>query len=113
MIMAGGSLPSSRRRIAMCEFCTQHGEGKQWYLQMKNYSNELLHTPLTPQEKEIVGYTTRREWMDGFVKSSVIPASIGQEPEEIQPVGETQDIPATPPSVEQILLHRKIEHFGQ
>ncbi|OGN94064.1 MAG: hypothetical protein A2Y88_12730 [Chloroflexi bacterium RBG_13_48_10] len=97
----------------MCEFCIQHGEGKQWYLQMKNYSNELLHTPLTPQEKEIVGYTTRREWMDGFVKSSVIPASIGQEPEEIQPVGETQDIPATPPSVEQILLHRKIEHFGQ
>lgn len=26
----------------MCEFCTQHGEGKAWYLTMKNYSQELL-----------------------------------------------------------------------
>lgn len=27
----------------MCEFCTKHGEGKIWYLQMKNYSEELLN----------------------------------------------------------------------
>ena len=27
----------------MCEFCTQHGEGKKWYLQAKNYSQELLN----------------------------------------------------------------------
>jgi ferredoxin len=26
----------------MCEFCTQHGEGKKWYLAMGNYSRELL-----------------------------------------------------------------------
>ncbi|MFB3895396.1 MAG: 4Fe-4S binding protein [bacterium] len=26
----------------MCEFCHQHGEGKKWYLTMKNYSQELL-----------------------------------------------------------------------
>ncbi len=26
----------------MCEFCTQHGEGKTWYLAMENYSLELL-----------------------------------------------------------------------
>jgi ferredoxin len=26
----------------MCEFCTQHGEGKKWYLAMRNYSRELL-----------------------------------------------------------------------
>lgn len=25
----------------MCEFCIQHGEGKKWYLQAKNYSKEL------------------------------------------------------------------------
>ncbi|HUT32151.1 MAG TPA: 4Fe-4S binding protein [Planctomycetota bacterium] len=25
----------------MCEFCTQHGEGKKWYLAMRNYSREL------------------------------------------------------------------------
>jgi Pyruvate/2-oxoacid:ferredoxin oxidoreductase delta subunit len=27
----------------MCEFCHKHGEGKKWYLQAKNYSEELLH----------------------------------------------------------------------
>ena len=25
----------------MCEFCHEHGEGKKWYLQAKNYSQEL------------------------------------------------------------------------
>ncbi len=25
----------------MCEFCSQHGEGKKWYLTMRNYSREL------------------------------------------------------------------------
>jgi ferredoxin len=26
----------------MCEFCTQHGEGKKWYLRAENYSQDLL-----------------------------------------------------------------------
>lgn len=26
----------------MCEFCMKHGEGKKWYLEMRNYSRELL-----------------------------------------------------------------------
>lgn len=26
----------------MCEFCLQHGEGEKWYLQAKNYSEDLL-----------------------------------------------------------------------
>ena len=26
----------------MCEFCVQHGDGKKWYLTMKNYSRELI-----------------------------------------------------------------------
>jgi len=26
----------------MCQFCHQHGEGKKWYLQAKNYSDDLL-----------------------------------------------------------------------
>jgi ferredoxin len=26
----------------VCEFCHQHGEGKKWYLQAKNYSDDLL-----------------------------------------------------------------------
>lgn len=27
----------------MCQFCTKHGEGKKWYLQAKNYADELWH----------------------------------------------------------------------
>ena len=27
----------------MCEFCVQHGEGKKWYLEAKNYSRELMN----------------------------------------------------------------------
>src|SRR3972149_445229 len=26
----------------MCQFCHRHGEGKKWYLQAKNYSQDLL-----------------------------------------------------------------------
>jgi ferredoxin len=26
----------------MCEFCTKHGDGKKWYLDAKNYSEDLL-----------------------------------------------------------------------
>ena len=26
----------------MCEFCTQHGDGKKWYLEASNYSDDLL-----------------------------------------------------------------------
>lgn len=26
----------------MCEFCVKHGEGKKWYLQAKNYAEDLL-----------------------------------------------------------------------
>jgi hypothetical protein len=29
----------------MCEFCTSHGEGKEWYLNVSNYSSELLNDP--------------------------------------------------------------------
>lgn len=97
----------------MCEFCIQHGEGKQWYLQMKNYSNELLHTPLTPEQKEVVGYGIRQEWLDDFVKWTIIPASGGKPPEDPHSDAGTSEEPAAPPSEEQILTQRKIEHFGQ
>jgi len=46
----------------MYEFCTKHGEGKKWYLQMKNYAEELLHEELSAAQKGIVGATTRFEW---------------------------------------------------
>ncbi len=27
----------------MCEFCTKHGEGEKWFMNVRNYSEELLH----------------------------------------------------------------------
>ena len=99
----------------MCEFCTQHGEGKQWYLQMKNYSNELLHTPLTLEQKEAIGFNSRYEWLDDFARWFTLIAHDGKSPEEIQSNHEpsTEAIPAARLSKEQILRRRQIEHFGQ
>jgi len=41
----------------MCEFCTQHGEGRKWYLNMENYSQDLL-------EKD-----GRRDYMTAFLNT--------------------------------------------
>ena len=27
----------------MCDMCIEHGEGKKWYLQAKNFTEELYH----------------------------------------------------------------------
>lgn len=40
----------------MCQFCHTHGEGKKWYLQAKNYSEDLLSD------------MRRREMMTGFFR---------------------------------------------
>lgn len=40
----------------MCEFCMQHGEGKKWYLQAKNYNQELLNE----QRKSVIRATLAR-----------------------------------------------------
>ncbi len=43
----------------MCEFCTSHGEGEKWYLNVKNYSTELLNDP------------KRRSMIKNFYKETV------------------------------------------
>lgn len=35
----------------MCEFCTKHGEGKKWYLQMKRYSEDVVHQKLSAAQR--------------------------------------------------------------
>ncbi len=99
----------------MCEFCTEHGEGKKWYLQMRNYADELLHQELSSAQKDIVGTTTRFEWNNRFWENLVMPAITG--------VSSTQEeSPDAPPSTEpteaqpsedEILANRKVEQFGQ
>ncbi|NJD59772.1 MAG: 4Fe-4S ferredoxin [Anaerolineae bacterium] len=106
---------TDRREAVMCEFCMQHGEGKQWYLQMKNYSNELLHAPITGEQKKEFGFDTRMEWVDNFVKWFTVPAYKGNFPKRPRtrdelPLG---DSPSRKLSEEEIQRKRKIEHFGQ
>ncbi len=99
----------------MCEFCTEHGEGKKWYLQMKNYASELLHQELSSTQQGIVGATTRYEWNNLFWESFVMPAITGipwpQEGSQEAPPSSAS--PVDQPSQAEIVAHRKVEHFGQ
>lgn len=43
----------------MCEFCTKHGDGKIWYKNAANYSNDLLSD------------LNRRTYIEGFLESTI------------------------------------------
>jgi len=86
----------------MCEFCTEHGEGKKWYLQMKNYSKELLVEELSASTKDAIGAAKRYEWTSRFWENFVMPAITG--------------VPGLPPDkffASTTLEGRQVEHFGQ
>lgn len=52
----------------MCEFCTQHGEGKKWYLNVENYSRDLLEQD---QRREYIA-----DFINGFERR--IPKAVVQ-----------------------------------
>ncbi|MHC4539822.1 MAG: ATP-binding protein [Planctomycetota bacterium] len=86
----------------MCEFCTQHGEGRKWYLQMKNYSKDLLHEELSASQREAAGVPNRYEWANSFWQNFVMPAITG--------------VPSVPPDklfASMTVEGRQVEHFGQ
>jgi Pyruvate/2-oxoacid:ferredoxin oxidoreductase delta subunit len=69
----------------MCEFCHQHGEGKKWYLNVKNYSEELANELdrkkfLNSFYKEVIGEGNktmgRLEKMFGKGKGRQLPKFI-------------------------------------
>ena len=99
----------------MCEFCTKHGEGEKWYLQMKNYAAELLHEELSATQKEVVGVRTRFEFFSRFLEDFVLPGITGvpQMGQEAQDTAPPTERPAVQPSEDEIVAHRKVEHFGQ
>jgi ferredoxin len=99
----------------MCEFCTKHGEGKKWYLQMKNYAQELLHEQLSSAQKEIVKATTRVEWINGFFDSFVMPAISGvtKTPGESQDSSPSTQPAEVQPTESEIMEGLKVSHFGQ
>ena len=91
----------------MFEFCTEHSEGRKWYLEMKNYSAELLNARLTGRELALAGTETRRGWVERFWRNFVMPAAgVKRKPEEWGP-----QIPASGP--EEALANLKQVHFGQ
>jgi Pyruvate/2-oxoacid:ferredoxin oxidoreductase delta subunit len=97
----------------MCEFCMQHGEGKQWYELMKNYSQELMHSQLSAEQQRAAGFETRHEWLENFVRSFVVPCTgvSSYQPETV--TEDTTEKPGIPLSEDQILRRNKMEHFGQ
>lgn len=90
----------------MCEFCTKHGEGKKWYLEMKNYTRELLHQELPEETQELAGSPTRREWIDEFFGNFVVPAITGEAPPQ-------KESGRSELSDEERLAARQVVHFGQ
>jgi ferredoxin len=99
----------------MCEFCAKHGEGKKWYLQMKNYANELLHEELSHDQRSIVGAQTRLEWNTRFLEDFTMPAVRGaSRPQaDSESIQTATELSKTPLSEEEVVAQRKVEHWGQ
>lgn len=80
----------------MCEFCTQHGEGKKWYLNAENYSHDLLEQdqrreyiadfingfeqriPKAVSQMEVISRTPLRGTVGRFLKKSQQHSHFGQ-----------------------------------
>ncbi len=60
----------------MCEFCTQHGEGKKWYLQAKNYSEELLNE----ERKRFIAEFLEKQEQGAVAGLSALDRLIGADP---------------------------------
>jgi Pyruvate/2-oxoacid:ferredoxin oxidoreductase delta subunit len=81
----------------MCEFCLKHGEGKKWYLQAKNYSDDLLSD------------VRRRRMIENFFSD---PEALAR---DVDRLAQLEKLPAFIKSVLRRFITRKIkkEHFGQ
>jgi Pyruvate/2-oxoacid:ferredoxin oxidoreductase delta subunit len=80
----------------MCQFCHQHGEGKKWYLQAKNYSEDLL------------GDVRRRKFIRDFAGGRTVA-------EGIRGLARMQKAPAFIRGLVSRLVTRRMkrDHFGQ
>lgn len=83
----------------MCEFCTKHGDGKKWYLQAKNYAEDLMND------------LRRRRFVDHFFRETMRggPSSPGQS------LARLQKAPAVLRRIISGLVTRRMkrDHFGQ
>ncbi len=81
----------------MCEFCLQHGEGKKWYLQAKNYADDLLSD------------LRRREFIRDFLSD---PAGLAASVQRLEALAR---LPAFIRGLASALITRQQKkiHFGQ
>ena len=91
----------------MCEFCTEHSEGRKWYLEMKHYSAELLNAKLAGHELALAGTETRLGWVQRFWRSFVLPAAGFK----VKPEQWGSHVTAKNPAED--LANDKLVHFGQ
>jgi Fe-S-cluster-containing hydrogenase component 2 len=82
----------------MCEFCTKHGEGKKWYLNAKNYSDDLLSDIKRREFNKDFFYWVDRTYKKYFTFIKNLPL----------------DIPIIGPSLRTVIKRIFIyEHWGQ
>jgi Pyruvate/2-oxoacid:ferredoxin oxidoreductase delta subunit len=81
----------------MCEFCLQHGEGKTWYLQAKNYADDMLSD------------WRRRRFMETFLAD---PEGLAREVHDLERLNK---MPKFIRDIIGRLITRKMKkiHFGQ
>ncbi len=81
----------------MCEFCTEHGEGKVWYLAAQNYNQELLNQD------------GRREHITEFFKDFELSVA-----RSLSMLDKIQALPFVPAATSSVVTARqKKSHFGQ
>lgn len=81
----------------MCEFCVQHGEGKKWYLQAKNYAEDLLSD------------ARRRRFIGDFFSD---PDHLGEQTDDLLKLSKAPGFVRR--AVSALVTRRmKKEHFGQ
>jgi Pyruvate/2-oxoacid:ferredoxin oxidoreductase delta subunit len=80
----------------MCDFCHQHGEGKKWYLDARNYSEDLLSD------------FQRRKFVGDFFEAGHLEKSM-------QSLAKLDRLPSilTRGIRRKITAHQKVWHFGQ
>jgi ferredoxin len=82
----------------MCEFCSEHGDGKVWFKNAENYS------------KDLVSDLARRDYINQFFKSTIEEGAVTIGRLETL-YGKKKRLPAR--LVKGMIDKAKVEHFGQ
>jgi ferredoxin len=82
----------------MCEFCSQHGDGKVWFENAENYGRDLMSD------------LARREYISRFFTTTIQEGAVTIGRLEVL-FGKKKRLPAR--LVKQIVDKAKVEHFGQ